>query len=107
MELDPDSDGLKRAREAGYQTYSNGIKALAENPDLAEIVFDATSAKAHVRHAKILKDLGKMVIDLIPPPKDLSRVLQLILEKILNQKCKHDYVWRPSDYSYHLGNQPS
>jgi len=67
--IDPDSDGLKRAREAGYQTYSNGIKALAENPDLAEIVFDATSAKAHVRHAKILKDLGKMVIDLTPAAK--------------------------------------
>ncbi len=26
--IDPDSDGLKRAREAGYQTYSNGIKPL-------------------------------------------------------------------------------
>ncbi|UYP09632.1 acetaldehyde dehydrogenase (acetylating) [Priestia megaterium] len=67
--IDPDSDGLKRAREAGYQTYSNGIKALAENPDLAEIVFDATSAKDHVRHAKILKDLGKTVIDLTPAAK--------------------------------------
>ncbi|WP_182005361.1 acetaldehyde dehydrogenase (acetylating) [Priestia aryabhattai] len=67
--IDPDSDGLKRAREARYQTYSNGIKALAENPDLAEIVFDATSAKAHVRHAKILKDLGKTVIDLTPAAK--------------------------------------
>lgn len=64
--IDPESDGLKRAEKAGYQTFSNGIQALVDNPDLADIVFDATSAKAHVRHAKILKDLGKTAIDLTP-----------------------------------------
>jgi acetaldehyde dehydrogenase len=64
--IDPGSDGLKRAEKAGYQTFSNGIQALVDHPDLADIVFDATSAKAHVRHAKILKDLGKTAIDLTP-----------------------------------------
>ncbi|HWO97634.1 MAG TPA: acetaldehyde dehydrogenase (acetylating) [Bacillus sp. (in: firmicutes)] len=64
--IDPESDGLKRAEQAGYQTFSNGIQALIDNPDLADIVFDATSAKAHVRHAKILRDLDKMAIDLTP-----------------------------------------
>lgn len=64
--IDPDSEGLMRARELGYQAYSNGIQALIEEPDLAEIVFDATSAKTHVRHAKILEDLGKLAIDLTP-----------------------------------------
>ncbi|WP_078408783.1 acetaldehyde dehydrogenase (acetylating) [Priestia abyssalis] len=64
--IDPESDGLKRAEKAGYQTFSNGIQSLIDNPDLADIVFDATSAKAHVRHAKILRDLGKIAIDLTP-----------------------------------------
>lgn len=64
--IDPESDGLKRAKEKGYLTFHNGIEALQENPDLADIVFDATSAKTHVRHAKVLAELGKLAIDLTP-----------------------------------------
>lgn len=64
--IDPDSDGLKLAEEKGYKAFSNGIEAIQENPDLADLVFDATSAKAHEHHAKVLKDLNKMVIDLTP-----------------------------------------
>lgn len=64
--IEADSDGLKRAKERGYQTFYTGIQAMEDNPDLAEIVFDATSAKAHVHHAKVLKELGKLAIDLTP-----------------------------------------
>lgn len=64
--IDPESDGLKRAKEKGYLAFDNGIEAIKENPDLAEIVFDATSAKTHVRHAKVLAELGKLAIDLTP-----------------------------------------
>lgn len=64
--IDPESDGLTRAAERGYLTFANGITALEENPDLADVVFDATSAKAHVRHAKTLRELGKLAIDLTP-----------------------------------------
>ncbi|MGG2067219.1 acetaldehyde dehydrogenase (acetylating) [Bacillus sp. S14(2024)] len=64
--IDPESDGLKRAKERGYHVLANGIQGLVDNPDLAHIVFDATSAKTHVRHAKILKELGKLAIDLTP-----------------------------------------
>lgn len=64
--IEPESEGLKRAKERGYQIYSNGIQGVIDNPDIADIFFDATSAKAHINHAKILKDLGKMVIDLTP-----------------------------------------
>lgn len=64
--IDPESDGLARAAERGYLTFANGIAALEENPDLADVVFDATSAKAHVRHAKTLRELGKLAIDLTP-----------------------------------------
>ncbi len=64
--IDAESDGLKRAAEKGYQTFANGIDGIVENPNIAEIVFDATSAKAHVHHAKILKELGILAIDLTP-----------------------------------------
>lgn len=64
--IDSESDGLKRAKEEGYVTFDNGIQALVENPNLAEIIFDATSAKAHIRHAQIVKELDKVVIDLTP-----------------------------------------
>jgi acetaldehyde dehydrogenase len=64
--IDPESDGLKRASEKGYHVFSNGIQALKDHPDLADIVFDATSAKTHLRHAKVLKELGKLAIDLTP-----------------------------------------
>ncbi|MCK1992945.1 acetaldehyde dehydrogenase (acetylating) [Peribacillus muralis] len=64
--IDPESDGLKRAHNLGYKTFHNGIKALIEEPELADIVYDATSAKTHIEHAKILRNLGKKVIDLTP-----------------------------------------
>ncbi|WP_413300296.1 acetaldehyde dehydrogenase (acetylating) [Bacillus sp. 1P10SD] len=64
--IDPESDGLKRARELGYVTIDTGLKGFLERPDLADIVFDATSAKAHIRHAKMLKEAGKQVLDLTP-----------------------------------------
>lgn len=65
--IDPLSDGLKRAQERGYATFSRGLKAfLEEAPDMADIVFDATSAKAHIRHARMLKEMGKIAINLTP-----------------------------------------
>jgi acetaldehyde dehydrogenase (acetylating) len=64
--IDPDSDGLKKARELGLKTIDTGINGFLENPDVAEIIFDATSAKAHIRHAKLLKEAGKQVLDLTP-----------------------------------------
>lgn len=64
--IDPQSDGLKRAQERGYLTFSNGIDAISNNPDLAEIVFDATSAKAHLFNAEVLEKLNKIAIDLTP-----------------------------------------
>lgn len=64
--IDPESDGLRKAREAGYVAIDTGIQGFLERPELADIVFDATSAKAHVRHAKLLKEAGKKAIDMTP-----------------------------------------
>ncbi len=64
--IDPESDGLRRAKEHGYEAISTGIEGFLERPELADIVFDATSAKAHLRHAKLLEEAGKIVLDLTP-----------------------------------------
>lgn len=64
--IDPDSEGLKRAQEAGYTVISNGIDGLMKQLDLVDIVFDATSAYAHKAHSDLLTAAGKKVIDLTP-----------------------------------------
>jgi acetaldehyde dehydrogenase len=61
----PESDGLARARSLGIAASSEGIKAVLEDSEI-KIVFDATSAKAHIRHAKALRDAGRIAIDLTP-----------------------------------------
>lgn len=66
--IDPASDGLARARRMGVETTHEGIDGLLKMPVFAgvEIVFDATSAKAHRRHDPLLRRHGKQVIDLTP-----------------------------------------
>jgi acetaldehyde dehydrogenase len=65
--IDPQSDGLRRAREMGYAGVDTGIDGFLADPELeADIVFDATSAKAHLYNAKVLKEAGIKVIDMTP-----------------------------------------
>lgn len=65
--IDPQSDGLRRAREMGYAAVSTGIDGFLADPKLeADIIFDATSAKAHLYNAKVLKEAGIKVIDMTP-----------------------------------------
>jgi acetaldehyde dehydrogenase len=66
--IDPDSDGLARARRMGVATTHGGVEDLMRMsvfPEV-EIVLDATSAKAHRRHEELLRPHGKQVIDLTP-----------------------------------------
>jgi len=66
--IDPQSDGLARAKRHGVQTYSQGLPELLSAPQFADIrlVLDATSADAHVRHWEALRDTGVRVLDLTP-----------------------------------------
>ena len=64
--IDPESDGLARARALGYEAPANGIDWVSENPNAVKLVFDATSAYVHVRHAKVLAELGITAVDLTP-----------------------------------------
>jgi acetaldehyde/propanal dehydrogenase len=66
--IDPASDGLARARDAGLKTTADGLAGLL--PHLARdgirIAFDATSAYVHHEHARRLREYGVAVIDLTP-----------------------------------------
>ncbi|MFC8661997.1 acetaldehyde dehydrogenase (acetylating) [Streptomyces sp. NPDC057199] len=66
--IDPDSDGLARARRLKVTTTHEGVDGLVKLDAFADvsIVFDATSAGAHRHHDKVLRDLGRTVIDLTP-----------------------------------------
>jgi acetaldehyde dehydrogenase len=66
--IDPESDGLARARKLGVATTDKGIDGLVEMPEFAsiELVFDATSAKAHAYHAEVCLKHAKRMVDLTP-----------------------------------------
>ena len=66
--IDPTSDGLARAQRLGVPTTSEGIEGLLALPGFDEIgiVFDATSARAHVANAEKLAGHGKILVDLTP-----------------------------------------
>ena len=62
----PDSEGLARARQEGLATTTEGIDGLLKQKETFEIVFDATTAAAHKKHAPLLNDARKIAIDLTP-----------------------------------------
>ncbi len=66
--IDPASDGLARAARLKVATTAEGIEGLVAMPEFAEIavIFDATSAKAHIRNAQIARAHGKLIVDLTP-----------------------------------------
>jgi acetaldehyde dehydrogenase len=66
--IDPESDGLARAKRMGIATTADGIAGLVALDEFAdvELVFDATSAGAHRAHDEVLQAHGKRVLDLTP-----------------------------------------
>ena len=66
--IDPESDGLKRAREMGIKTTSDGVDGLVPHilADGVQIVFDATSAYVHADNSRKVNALGALMIDLTP-----------------------------------------
>ncbi|WP_326762042.1 acetaldehyde dehydrogenase (acetylating) [Streptomyces phaeochromogenes] len=66
--IDPESDGLARARRLKVATTHEGVEGLVALDEFADvrIVFDATSAGAHRRHDQVLRGLGRTVVDLTP-----------------------------------------
>ncbi len=64
--IDPESDGLKRAREMGLKTTADGVDGLLPHvlDDEIQIAFDATSVYVHAENSRKLNELGVMMIAL-------------------------------------------
>ncbi|TLM98960.1 MAG: acetaldehyde dehydrogenase (acetylating) [Actinobacteria bacterium] len=60
------SRGMAHANQLGVPVSDRSIEAILENPDACDLVFDATSALSHPRHSALLRELGKVVVDLTP-----------------------------------------
>ena len=83
--IDPQSDGLKRARDLGLKTSDQGVDGLLPHvlEDGIRFAFDATSAYVHKANSDKLTALGVRMIDLTPaaigpycvPPVNLAELV--------------------------------
>jgi len=82
--IDPDSEGLARARDLGVKTTADGIDGLIPHieDDEIKIAFDATSAYVHAENSAKVNEKGVLMIDLTPaaigpfcvPPVNLNQL---------------------------------
>ncbi|MFJ2973954.1 acetaldehyde dehydrogenase [Kluyvera sp. NPDC087067] len=87
--IDPNSDGLARAARMGVATTHEGVNGLIAMPEFndIDIVFDATSASAHVKNDALLRKAkpGIRLIDLTPAAIGPYCVPVVNLDKNLSQ----------------------
>tara|TARA_B100000767_G_scaffold258431_1_gene267147 strand:- start:979 stop:1845 length:867 start_codon:yes stop_codon:yes gene_type:complete len=60
------SQGMSNAIKLGAKVSDQSIQYVVDNVEKIDLVFDATSAKDHLSHAVILKNIGVKCIDLTP-----------------------------------------
>jgi len=60
------SEGMQKAVALGVNVSDKGINAIVDRADVIDLVFDATSAAAHIEHWPIIESLGKIAVDMTP-----------------------------------------
>lgn len=81
-----ESEGIRRAAGMGISVTTEGVDGIIKADKDIKIVFDATSATAHQqRHAYLLKEAGKIAIDLTPAAVGPYLVPCVNLEKLKDE----------------------
>jgi acetaldehyde dehydrogenase (acetylating) len=76
------SQGMVKANSLGITCSDQSIKYFQDKAGTIDLVFDATSAKDHLVHAPVFKDLGMRVIDLTP-----AKVGPMCVPAVNMQQC--------------------
>ncbi|MCX6422766.1 MAG: acetaldehyde dehydrogenase (acetylating) [Actinobacteria bacterium] len=82
--IDPQSDGLARARSLGVQGPHEGPQWVLDHASEIDMIFDATSAYVHVRHYKQYAEAGIVAVDLTPAARGPKVIAAVNLEEHLN-----------------------
>ncbi len=81
-----ESEGIRRAREKGVKTTTEGVEGVVKEEDI-RIAFDATSATAHLKfNGPKLKEKGIISIDLTPAAIGPYCVPVVNLEKVKEEQ---------------------
>jgi acetaldehyde dehydrogenase (acetylating) len=78
------SEGLQLAADIGVPTSAHGIDGILSDAQNIDILFDATSALAHIEHWRLLKKTGVRVVDMTPSQVGLPIVPAVNLSDALN-----------------------
>ncbi len=83
------SDGMQKASQLGTPISDRGLDAIVQQADDIDIVFDATSAAAHMEHWPVLQKLGMTVIDMTPAKIGELCVPAINTEQIIKSRAQN------------------